>query len=59
MSVDIRHVTLCLMLSHRNDNIRGDDGLGIGCPLLSVVGLHTEDNLPIGNRVEGGWVGEG
>jgi hypothetical protein len=32
----------------------GDDGLGIGCPLLNVAGLPTEDNLPIGKRVEGG-----
>jgi len=37
----------------------GDDGLGIGCSLLNVAGLPTEDNLPIGNRVEGGGVGKG
>jgi hypothetical protein len=33
----------------------GDDDLGIGCPLLNVAGLLlSEDNLPMGNRVEGG-----
>jgi len=32
----------------------GDDGLGISCPLLNVAGLLSEDNLPMGNRVEGG-----
>ena len=33
----------------------GDDGLGIDCPLLNVAGLLlSEDNLPMGNRVEGG-----
>jgi len=37
----------------------GDDGLGIGCPLLNVAGLLSEDNMPIGNRVEGGGAGEG
>ena len=37
----------------------GDDGLGIGCPLLNVAGLLlSEDNLPMGNRVEGGGGGE-